>query len=656
MATEDRVIRIKVDASQALPELRKMDKRLSALQRTAQATQRSFARLNRVGGLLLGGSILVRGVQNLVRLNDQYDEMESRVALVARETVGVTQAMTDLLKASNATLTSLEGSAALYARLGVATKDLGTSHEELIQLVQVVADTLRLSGASSKESAAFMTQFSQAMASGKFSGDEFRSMLESNVYMSNLLAEAFDTNVGGLRAMSEAGELGINVLEKLLERQRAVREEAEKLPRTVGREWTRFGNNFQTLLDQVSDGVGVFESLANAIGFVNDRFEELLEINRMDAQEAMLDQYRETTTELERLRKEQAELNRLRAEGIRVLTPRNDQGEQFLDDRIKELEAVEKRLAKILFPSEKPVVITPPPPPIEEVKKVVKGPKMEIGPDAFFPQSAAEQATQAYNEQRVAINQMIQSAKDLVPQLQAIDDAYFEGNISMEKHTELTEDLMGVQGELQDSTDDTVKEVNALTVALGNTLAQATSTAADAMLDFAIRGEGAFSDMAQSILESIAKVIIQMTILRSMQNAFGSYFPGSALAPTPSANGNAFSGGSVVPFAKGGVVNQPTIFPMANGAGLMGEAGPEAIMPLSRDSRGRLGVSGGGTVVNVINNSGEGVTQERSQQSDGTEMINIIVGEVDRRIVEGGSTWNAISQATGSRRAATAMR
>ncbi|TVR10470.1 MAG: phage tail tape measure protein [Salinarimonadaceae bacterium] len=49
--------------------------------------------------------------------------------------------------------------------------------------------------------------------------------------------------------------------------------------------------------------------------------------------------------------------------------------------------------------------------------------------------------------------------------------------------------------------------------------------------------------------------------------------------------------GVVRPFAKGGVVASPTFFPMRGGAGLMGEAGPEAIMPLSRGPDGRLGVA-----------------------------------------------------------------
>jgi hypothetical protein len=62
----------------------------------------------------------------------------------------------------------------------------------------------------------------------------------------------------------------------------------------------------------------------------------------------------------------------------------------------------------------------------------------------------------------------------------------------------------------------------------------------------------------------------------------------------PFADGGSFSQGRVMPFANGGVVHGPTLFPMRGGTGLMGEAGPEAIMPLSRGADGKLGVRAGG--------------------------------------------------------------
>lgn len=82
-----------------------------------------------------------------------------------------------------------------------------------------------------------------------------------------------------------------------------------------------------------------------------------------------------------------------------------------------------------------------------------------------------------------------------------------------------------------------------------------------------------------------------------------------------SANGNVFSAGNAVAFANGGVVGGPTFFPMRDGrTGLMGEAGPEAIMPLKRGPDGKLGVqsSGGGGTTNNINVNVQPTTERRS--------------------------------------------
>jgi lambda family phage tail tape measure protein len=73
----------------------------------------------------------------------------------------------------------------------------------------------------------------------------------------------------------------------------------------------------------------------------------------------------------------------------------------------------------------------------------------------------------------------------------------------------------------------------------------------------------------------------------------------SALSASVSSGSEAFARGGVIargtvqPFAAGGIVAAPTYFPMRGGLGLMGEAGPEAILPLKRGSDGRLGVAAG---------------------------------------------------------------
>lgn len=92
----------------------------------------------------------------------------------------------------------------------------------------------------------------------------------------------------------------------------------------------------------------------------------------------------------------------------------------------------------------------------------------------------------------------------------------------------------------------------------------------------------------------------------------------------PFANGSAFSQGRVVPFASGGVVSAPVAFPMRGATGLMGEAGAEAIMPLTRGADGRLGVQAqGGRSVNVtMNISTPDVTAFARSQSQIAAQVN----------------------------------
>ncbi|HHB81308.1 MAG TPA: phage tail tape measure protein, partial [Aliiroseovarius sp.] len=93
-------------------------------------------------------------------------------------------------------------------------------------------------------------------------------------------------------------------------------------------------------------------------------------------------------------------------------------------------------------------------------------------------------------------------------------------------------------------------------------------------------------------------------------------------------NGAAFSQGRVTPFARGGVVSQATSFPMRGGMGLMGEAGPEAIMPLRRGADGSLGVqaSGGGRPVNITMNISTPDVQgfQRSQSQIAAQMARAL--------------------------------
>jgi TP901 family phage tail tape measure protein len=143
----------------------------------------------------------------------------------------------------------------------------------------------------------------------------------------------------------------------------------------------------------------------------------------------------------------------------------------------------------------------------------------------------------------------------------------------------------------------------------------------------------------QNIEKQIMAALIQELIINQLIQAVkaGMGAASSAIfgAATASAHGNAFEGSGVQKFAKGGsfantIVSQPTYFAHGGGLGVMGEAGPEAVLPLKRNSQGDLGIvnSGSGSSVQAVtvqikNESGEKLAVTQSQAS--TDMSGMII-------------------------------
>lgn len=127
--------------------------------------------------------------------------------------------------------------------------------------------------------------------------------------------------------------------------------------------------------------------------------------------------------------------------------------------------------------------------------------------------------------------------------------------------------------------------------------------------------------LGQEILAAYVKALLFKHVFQPMQVMLGNFFG--------FAQGGVFMNGNVTPFARGGVVKSPTLFPMAKGLGLMGEAGPEAVMPLARTSDGSLGVKAQTSasdnpvvVINVLDKGDlEQVTYEAMAKYPGSQIV-----------------------------------
>lgn len=231
---------------------------------------------------------------------------------------------------------------------------------------------------------------------------------------------------------------------------------------------------------------------------------------------------------------------------------------------------------------------------------------------------------------------------------------------------------------------------------LANIYKNTFSSMSDAIVEFARTGKLNFKSLINDMLAQILRLYMNKmfmnlfsSILPSLPGMGTSTFSGSSVgfgipSGVPMAKGGAFSdiglmkyamggvftnrdvkkyamGGAftdtdVKKYAKGGtftnsIVDQPTMFKFAKGTGLMGEAGPEAIMPLKRDSQGNLGVRGGssgGNVEVVVNNySTEKAEARETVDSRGNRRVEVVVGDMTAgEIARGGSMTNRSIRST----------
>ena len=117
------------------------------------------------------------------------------------------------------------------------------------------------------------------------------------------------------------------------------------------------------------------------------------------------------------------------------------------------------------------------------------------------------------------------------------------------------------------------------------------NSAGNALATFCTTGKLNFKSFTASLLSDLAKIMSQMAMMQAVKGIGSAFGWGSAATAsvTPNADGGVYQSADLSRYS-GTVVNRPTFFAFAKGAGVMGEAGPEAILPLRRGADGKLGV------------------------------------------------------------------
>ncbi|HBT01658.1 MAG TPA: hypothetical protein DEB47_17780 [Citreicella sp.] len=202
---------------------------------------------------------------------------------------------------------------------------------------------------------------------------------------------------------------------------------------------------------------------------------------------------------------------------------------------------------------------------------------------------ALDRSQNAYDRLRSSIDPAVAASVDFAAAQEVIREALENGQISAE---EAAVAMAAVEREYQETLGDLASE-----------RVETMRSGFESLTSTLLRAAAAGDSVGEALRNFLLDAAIQAAA-RSLANTLTSLFSGgagggggllgsfvSSIFGGANAKGNVFDGGSVVAFARGGVVDSDTYFPMSGGrVGLMGEAGPEAIMPLTRGPDGKLGV------------------------------------------------------------------
>ncbi|HAT5574213.1 TPA: tape measure protein [Proteus mirabilis] len=273
------VYQVQMDVRQLLTSQQQLEQRLnrmdSRFNRTSQSvnnTERSMQSLSKVAVALTGylsASMVASYSEAWAELNNKL----SNSVRASESLVDVTQRVFDI---SQATRSSLDATATLYARLERGTREYNTSAEDLAKLTSIINQGFIVSGATAQEAENAIIQLSQGIASGVLRGEEFNSVAEQGSRLMVALADSMGVGIGQLRKMAAEGKLTTDVVVKgLLSQGDAIGKEFAKTTRTMSQAFQEAGNNLTKFLGENTTIKSTISAFSDAVITVSKNLDEL---------------------------------------------------------------------------------------------------------------------------------------------------------------------------------------------------------------------------------------------------------------------------------------------------------------------------------------------------------------------------------------------
>lgn len=262
------VYTVQMDVAKLISEQQKVNDRLDKMNsqfektgKTVDNTSKSFASLTKIAGALTAAL----SVSAVAQYADAWTSLNNKLANSVRageSLVGVTERVFNI---TQATRSSLDATASLYARLERATREYGTSAGDLAKLTTIINHGFVVSGATAQEAENAIIQLSQGLASGALRGEEFNSVNEQGNRLIVALADSLGVTTGEMRSLAAQGKLTTDVVVNgLLSQGNKIGSEFAQTTTTISQALQVAGNNITKFFGEsssVKTGVSIFNDV-----------------------------------------------------------------------------------------------------------------------------------------------------------------------------------------------------------------------------------------------------------------------------------------------------------------------------------------------------------------------------------------------------------
>ncbi|MGC0013804.1 tape measure protein [Enterobacter hormaechei] len=226
--------------------------------KAASSLTSSFGSLSRVATSLMA----ILSVQQVAQYADAWTTLNNKLANAIRPSEQLVDVTERVFNITQQTRGSLDATASLYARLERATREYGTSADDLAKLTTIINQGFVVSGATAQEAENAIIQLSQGLASGALRGEEFNSVNEQGNRIIVALADSMGVSIGQMRQMAAAGKLTTDVVVNgLLSQGVAIGNEFANTTTTISQALQVAGNNITKFFGEnstVKTGTAIF--------------------------------------------------------------------------------------------------------------------------------------------------------------------------------------------------------------------------------------------------------------------------------------------------------------------------------------------------------------------------------------------------------------